>query len=339
MNDYLKPLRGRIDRRHIAPATIAIVGAGRVGGQLALELARLVPRRLILVDGDDLETANLSGHPLPAEFVDWNKAVAMAEWLGREVPGIQNITAIPHFIDADTADERVFADVIEPAAVVIVATDELETQRRVAGLARHAEVPAIIPGIAADGSGRGEAFVSFSENEPCAECFDAFRPAGSPVRGVAAVALDAAPAVHLGFSLTLAVLDPTSREAELLTPLREGGPVPQLFRAWPPGAAELGHADDGRTEVSWRENCPGCGGPVTPRWTLPQRPREQRPQQTRQWQLPRSLVWWLYVLELFCLIASDASGGEVIAIMAVSLALGFGIWIGRRLPHIPAMPG
>jgi len=341
MNDYLKPFRGRIDRRSIAPATIAIVGAGRVGGWLALELARLVPRRLILVDGDDLEVSNLSGHPLTSEYVNWSKTVAMCDFLQRTIPGSTEFTAIPYFIDNAILDEWVLTDVISPASVVIVATDDLETQRRVAGLARAAEVPAIVPGIAADGSGRGEAFLSLSEDEPCAECFDAFRPLGAPVRGAAAVALDAAPAVHLGFSLTLAVLDPTSREAELLTPLREGGPVPQLFRAWPPGAAALSHADDGRTEVPWREDCPGCGGRVAPRRSFAQRRRERRAQRqrTRRRQIPRSLVWLLYGLELLFLVASEASGGVVVATMWASLALGFGVWIGRRLPEIEASPG
>jgi molybdopterin/thiamine biosynthesis adenylyltransferase len=340
MNDYLKPLRGRIDRRRIAPVTFAFIGAGRVGGWMALELARLVPRRLIVIDGGDLETANLSGHPLPADFVGSNKATALACWLEQEVPGIENITAIPFNVDDSTDDDVIYEDVIEPASVVIVATDKLEVQRRVAGLARLAEVPAIVPGIAADGSGRGEAFVSFSQDEPCIECFDGFRPTDAPVRGAAAVALDAAAAVHLGFSLTLAVLDPTSREAEMLTPLREGGPVPQLFRAWPPGAPELAHPDHGRTEVQWRPNCPGCGGRIMPPRSFAQRRRErrQRPQQTRAgWQVPRWLVRLLYVLELIVLVISDASGGEVIAIMAASLTLGLGVWIGRRVPL--AAPG
>ncbi len=339
MDDFYKNLRGRIDRRHIAPVTITIVGLGRVGAWVALELARVGPRRLVLVDGDDLEVSNLAGHPLPAENVNTNKAEAMARWLQQEVPRIETV-AIPFFIDDDTTDEQVFADVIGPASVVIVATDDLETQRRTAGLARLAEVPAIVPGIAADGSGRGEAFLSLSEDEPCVECFDSFRPAGSPVRGEAAVALDAAPAVHLAFALTLAVLDPTSREAELLTPLREGGPVPQLFRAWPPGAPELAHADDGRTEIPWRPNCPGCGGrrePVLTRRRLLRQRREQR-RTRRPRQLPRWLVRLLYVLELILLIASDASGGVVVATMAASLTLGLGFWMGRRVP-LAARPG
>jgi molybdopterin/thiamine biosynthesis adenylyltransferase len=338
MDAYMKPFRGRIDRRHIAQTTIAIVGVGRVGGQLALELARLVPRRLIVIDGKDLARSNVSGHPLPAEYVGWNKAVAMADWLTGEVPNL-DVVAIPYFVDDDIEDDTIYEDVIEPAAAVIVATDNLEVQRRVADLARSAEVPAIIPGIAADGSGRGEAFISFSEDQPCVSCFDGFRPADAPVRGAAAVALDAAPAVQLGFALTLAVLDPTSREAEMLTPLREGGPVPQLFRAWPPGAPELAHADDGRTEVPWRPNCPGCGGRREPilsrRRLIRQRSAERRVR--RRWLMPLWLVRLLYVLELLLLVASDASGALALGTMAVSLALGCGVWIGRRLPPVPEL--
>jgi molybdopterin/thiamine biosynthesis adenylyltransferase len=256
VNDYLKRFRGRVDRRHVAPATIAVVGVGLVGARIALELARLVPKRLILVDGDDYEEANLSTHPLPAEFIGWNKSVAMAEFLQREVPGIQGVAAIPYYVDPDASDERLIADVIEPATILIVATDRLDVQRHIALLARAAEVPAIVPGVAEDGS-RGEAFLSLTDDEPCLACFDGYRPAGSAVRGAAVVALDASPAVHLAFNLALSVLDGGSREAErLLSPLRRGGPVPQLFRAWPPGAPELAHADDGRTEATWREGCP-----------------------------------------------------------------------------------
>ena len=142
--------------------------------------------------------------------------------------------------------------------------------------------------------------------------------------------------------MTLAVLDPTSREAEgLLTPLRPGGPVPQLFRAWPPGAAELAHADDGRTEVPWREGCPGCGGRVV---LARSRGRERRQRAHRRLpparrRLPRWLVVTIYALELACLIASDASGGIVAALMMASLTFGLGLWLGLRLENFLAAPG
>jgi hypothetical protein len=345
MSDYFRRFRGRVDRRHIARAKITIVGCGRVGGQLALEVARLVPGHLVLVDGDDLELGNLSGHPLPSEYLHMNKAVALCDFLQREIPGNTEFTAIPNFVDDDRSDEQIIADLIEDSAVVIVATDDLETQRRVAGLARLAEVPAIVPGIAADGR-RAEAFLSLSEVAPCLECFDGFREPDAPVRAAAVTAPDGYPAIGLAFALTLAVLDPNSREAaELLTPLRPGGPVPQLFRAWPPGAPELAAADDGRTEVAWRADCPGCGGRRPPVLTLRQRVQQRREQRRAEWTgqlwrrpLPRWLVWTFYICLLIFLVASGASWETVKATMIASLLIGAGIWVGRRLPREPSRP-
>lgn len=346
MNDYLRRFRGRIDRRRVVQARIVIVGCGRVGGQLALELARLVPGALVLVDGDDFEPGNLSGHPLTIEYLHMNKAVGLADFLQREIPGDTAFTVIPNFIDDDLSDEQI-ADLIEGSSLVIVATDDLETQRRVAGLARLAEVPAIVPGIAADGR-RGEAFLSLSEDAPCVQCFDSFREPDAPVRAAAVTAPDGYPAIGLAFALTLAVLDPNSREAaELLTPLRPGGPVPQLFRAWPPGAPELRHADDGRTLVEWREDCPGCGGRRAPvlrfRELVRQRREQRRAERVRRgawWQvwrrlLPRWLVWVFYIGLLIFLVASGASWETTKATMAASLLVGVGIWVGRRLPVEP----
>lgn len=336
MNDYLQSLLGRVDRRHVARATISIVGAGRVGAQVAFELARLVPKRLIIVDGDDYEMANRSGHPLPAEFVGWNKAVAMAEFLQREIPGIENVTAVPHFIEAQTPDEQLMSEVIRPATLLIVATDDLAIQRHVSILARAVEVPAIVPGIAEDGS-RGEAFLSLTENEPCLACFDGYRPAGSRVRAASVVAPDGLPAIHLAFRLALAVLDSDSTEAaELLTPLRDGGPVPQLFRAWPPGATELSHADDGRTEVMWRNNCPGCGGPRVSE--VPSRPRPSAaapapatpppmPVPPPGWFTPGRAAWG-YVALLGLLVITGATTLAIYSVMLISLSVGLGIWAG-----------
>jgi len=260
MNGYFDPLHGRVDRRHIARATIAVVGIGRVGALIAWELARLGFRRLILVDGDDYLEENRSGHPLPREYVGMNKAVAMAAFIdGEEIPGVENVTTIPYFVTPEVSDERLREDVLDPANLVVVATDDLEAQRRVALLARELGVPAIVPGVAEDGQ-RGEVFVSLTDEEPCLHCFDGYRPAGDPVRGAALVGPDVYPTIQLAYSLCIAVLDRTSREAGLFDPLQPGGPPPQLFRAWPPGAPELQLPDDGRTEVAWRANCPGCGG-------------------------------------------------------------------------------
>lgn len=326
MNEHLQRLSGRLDRRHVAQATFGIVGVGRVGGAVALELARLGPKRLILLDGDDLEAANLGGHVLASEFVGWNKAVGLAEFLARQFD--IEAAAIPHYINEDTTDEQILSDVIEPATVLVLATDDLAIQRRVSLLARTAEVPAIVPGIAENGE-RCEAFVSLTDSEPCLMCFDGYRPTGSPVRGAAVINTDAYPAIHLTVDLVLAVLNPNSPEAErLLTPQRPRGPVPQLFRAWPPGSDELARPDSGHTEVAWRENCPGCGGsaagsrpaqqPISQEWSLPSLDElldEITPQQ---------VVGGSGALLLFLILWAVSPAVTVLMIVCTA----FGIWAG-----------
>jgi ThiF family len=256
---YLDRMRGRIDRRHVCRATISVLGPGSVGGPIAWRLAQLVPRGLILVDGDDYEEENRFRHPLPREYVGMNKAVALADMIDLEIDGIKSIVAIPHHVEPGITDDLVRCDVIEPATVVIVATDNIAVNRQVALVARQRGVPALVPAIAADGS-RGEVFLSLTEDLPCPVCFDGFRHAGDPVRGAAMLATDLYPVVQLTVALCLGLLNPRSRDGQLLEPFRPGGPPPQLFRAWPPGGRELQVPDDGRTEVRWRRGCPGCGG-------------------------------------------------------------------------------
>ncbi len=288
MNGYLRPLRGRVDRRHIAQATIAVVGIGRVGALIVWELARLGLRRLILIDGDDYQEENRSGHPLPRKYVDMNKAMAMAAHLdGEEIPGLENVNAVPFFVTDELSDQELLEDVLEPADLVVVATHDLEVQRRVALLAREVAVSAVVPGVAEDGE-RGEVFVSLTEEEPCIRCFDDYRPAGDPVRGAALIGPDVYPTVQLAVSLCLGLLDRSSREADLFSPLFAGDPPPQLFRAWPPGARDLQVPDDGRTEIPWRADCPGCAGlPAATRSGAAHRPAQ--PNRRRPDAAPRGI--------------------------------------------------
>lgn len=258
MDEYLSRIRDRLDRRHIAQATIAIVGIGSVGGLIAVELGRLIPRGLILVDGGDYEEENRVRHPLPREYVGTNKAVAMADYLNRQYPWISNITPIPH--DVSTDDMGLVAeDVIDPASVVIVSTDDLEIQRHVSLWAREFSTPAIVPGVGEDGE-VGEVFVSLTTDRPCILCFDSFRGVGDPVRAASAMATDLHPTVQLSVQACLGLLAPTSREGRIFEPPEPGMPPPQYFRAYPPGSRPLQAPDDGRTQVPWRDNCPWCGG-------------------------------------------------------------------------------
>lgn len=346
MSDYFARLRGRVDRRHLAGATIAVVGLGRVGAPIAVELARLVPHRLIFMDGDDYAIENCSAHPLPREFVGRNKASAMAEHLHREIPEIENTTAITFPVHPGRHELQLREELLIPASLVIVATDDLVAQHRIADIARRMDLPAIIPGLSEDGR-RGEVFLSLSRDLPCLQCFDGYRPVDQPVRGAALAGPDAYPTVQLAFSLALAVLDGDSPEADLLQPLLEGGPPPQLFRAWPPGAPELGVPDDGRTNVAWRIGCEGCDGPppetrATQIWRARNRAAVVRAEPnsgatatagtTNADEFPLGeFVVGALVVEFILLLTSDWSAGVVAAFMGLSVGLVGGVWLGLFL--------
>jgi molybdopterin/thiamine biosynthesis adenylyltransferase len=259
MMAYLSRVRGRVDRRRIAPATVAFVGLGSVGAAIAWRIAQLIPRQLILVDGDDYAVENRIRHPLPREYEHMNKAVSMADYIDRELDGIGQITAIPEYVRPDMADDELREQVIEPATLIVVATDDVEINRRVALLAREHEVPTVVPAIAADGR-RGEVFVSLTRDLPCIVCCDGFRAATDPVRNAVMLSTDIYPTIALSIRACLGLLDPSSFDAEMFAPLRRRGPTPQHFRVWAPASRDLQTADDGRAEVQWRANCRGCGG-------------------------------------------------------------------------------
>ena len=73
-----------------AGATIGLIGAGGVNGQVADGLARKGVGSLILQDGDSVAWSNLNRQPFLAEYVGKNKAYALAEVLVAQATGRNN---------------------------------------------------------------------------------------------------------------------------------------------------------------------------------------------------------------------------------------------------------
>ncbi|MEF2549084.1 ThiF family adenylyltransferase [Aurantimonas sp. E1-2-R+4] len=71
--------------------SVAVIGCGTIGGFLAQQLAQcgagIDGGRLLLVDTDDLRTANLGRHLLGVPFLHRNKAAACATFLNAMLPG------------------------------------------------------------------------------------------------------------------------------------------------------------------------------------------------------------------------------------------------------------
>jgi len=105
---------------------VVVVGCGAVGSALAVNLAALGVGNLDLIDLDSLKEENVHRHVLGIEAIGRNKAVALAEHLGRRFPH-QAVRAHPQDILALL--ESSAAILLEADAVVIAVGDETLERR------------------------------------------------------------------------------------------------------------------------------------------------------------------------------------------------------------------
>jgi hypothetical protein len=109
--------RGRISRP-FSEKKVAIVGCGSLGSKVADLAIRGGVRRLLLIDGEDLEAGNLVRHLLTVNDVGKNKAAALAAMLRASAPG----AVIEAYEDALPADTQDVHDLLEDYEVMIDCT-------------------------------------------------------------------------------------------------------------------------------------------------------------------------------------------------------------------------
>jgi sulfur carrier protein ThiS adenylyltransferase len=117
-------------RRHLSPeqldalaaARVGLAGAGGLGSNCAMMLARSGLTRFVLVDGDVVEDSNLNRQHYFPRHVGQSKVLALGEQL-RELGGIH--------IDARHVllDERNIPDILALASIWVEALDEPATKR------------------------------------------------------------------------------------------------------------------------------------------------------------------------------------------------------------------
>jgi hypothetical protein len=73
---------------------VGVIGCGALGGAVARLLAQMGVGNFVLVDGDDLTSANTSRHLLGAESVREKKATAVGELLLRDFPHIASVECV-----------------------------------------------------------------------------------------------------------------------------------------------------------------------------------------------------------------------------------------------------
>lgn len=129
---------GRTEK--LMSSSVAVIGAGAVGSLIAERFYRAGVGRLLLVDGDVVEAHNLERVSCYTEAdVGRNKAIALAECLGRIRPGLPGeVEAIPKFVDKYFPFER-----LREVNLVITAIDDVYTRVVIGDFLAYYNIPHI----------------------------------------------------------------------------------------------------------------------------------------------------------------------------------------------------
>lgn len=167
--------RGRDPRfAKLRDSRVLVLGCGSIGAPVALALAEAGVGRLGLVDPDRLTWANVGRHPLGADTVDLNKAVALAKRIRRSYPHIE-VEAYPTCWEAlpgGLGDERIAGDLIVTAVGRWASEGGLNEWHLCAGRS-----PAVVYGWTEPHACAGHA-VAITKTGGCLEC--GFDDAGTP---------------------------------------------------------------------------------------------------------------------------------------------------------------
>jgi molybdopterin/thiamine biosynthesis adenylyltransferase len=221
------------DQATLEEASVLLVGAGGIGGELAEGLVRKGVGRVTLCDEDEVDASNLNRQKFTAADVGANKAHALAENLVPEgTTGTELVSHPRHFQDAVATGASFDPD------VVVCAPDNDAARLAVCDHFRS-EAPVVVTGLDSEANG-GYVFVQDETAEPCFQCY---RP-GAGQGG----ACPAAPAVT----------DPTKVVAGLAL-YAVDTVLMDRHRAWDAYEFFLsGVLPPQAVDVATREDCPGC---------------------------------------------------------------------------------
>lgn len=115
------------EMNHLQGKTVLVVGMGSVGAPLAVALAQAGVGTIVGADPDAFEIHNAMRHALPLEFLGWNKANAMAQYLKTACPSCRFVPIPEDIFGGERRKLRVLLEEYRPAAVV-AATDSKSVQ-------------------------------------------------------------------------------------------------------------------------------------------------------------------------------------------------------------------
>ncbi len=119
-------------------ATVAVVGAGGLGGTILQCLARMGVGRLVIVDGDVFSDHNLNRQVFAYEGnIGENKAMVASEQV-QEINGSTEVTVHPEYLTSENIN-----DILKSADVIVDALDNMSIRFLLERNAREKQIPFI----------------------------------------------------------------------------------------------------------------------------------------------------------------------------------------------------
>jgi molybdopterin/thiamine biosynthesis adenylyltransferase len=169
-HDRIPELKGLGDTR------IVMVGAGSLGSEVAVELAKAGAGRLDIFDGDVYEPGNSVRHVLPVTAAGRPKAHALQE-LCRDLNPFCDTRGYANDLGQPTGDPEETHQIIERADLIIETTGSHSITRMLRRRAGVVGIPVVTAALSIGGYG-GRAVVLRSGG-PCWDCFLLAQDAGS----------------------------------------------------------------------------------------------------------------------------------------------------------------
>lgn len=174
---YTRPLKENVfdrqiqipgfDQEKLASATIVLIGAGGLGGEIGEGLVRKGVGRILIFDSDVVEPSNLNRQFFFKENLSKNKAISLAQNLARFGFGKTALYGYPY-----TFEEATALNIDLNCSAAIVGVDNNPCRIHASSFFFKRKIPVIFTAVSEDGNS-GYVFVQESrEGSPCFGCLN-----------------------------------------------------------------------------------------------------------------------------------------------------------------------
>lgn len=148
----------------LAGASVVMVGAGALGGEISEALIRMGIGRLTILDGDVVHISNLARQKFFVRDLEKNKAIRICKNLAGQATARSVLVGIPMNFEEAVASGQELG-----CSVAVVAVDNDAARAYASKFFRERNTPLVITGVSKDAD-RGYVFIQDATGSPCIAC-------------------------------------------------------------------------------------------------------------------------------------------------------------------------